>query len=126
MLGTGDPTQYIQIQEMMAAKEPYEKLWQGAVKFHRYYDKWMNGPLLEVNAEEVEEEVSGDYDVTSAACFINFILYFRFTSGLLHMYTPTGPVDLEDSVQADQVVRTSGLQGANASGGQDQRQTGEV
>ena len=41
----------------MAAKEPYEKLWTGAVKFHKYYDKWMNGPLLEVDAEEVEEEV---------------------------------------------------------------------
>ena len=42
---------------MLAAKEPYEKLWTAGVKFHRYYDKWMNGPLLEVNSEEVEEEV---------------------------------------------------------------------
>jgi hypothetical protein len=27
------------------------------VKFRDYYEKWMNGPLLDVNAEEVEEEV---------------------------------------------------------------------
>ena len=59
MLGQGEPTPYYQIQELTVAKEPYEKLWQGAVKFHRYYEKWMNGPLLEVNAEEVEEEVGG-------------------------------------------------------------------
>ena len=26
--------------------------------FHSQYEKWMNGPLLEVNAEDVEEEVS--------------------------------------------------------------------
>ena len=38
-------------------KQPYEKLWHAAVKFHQMYDKWMNGPLLDVNAEEVEEEV---------------------------------------------------------------------
>ena len=57
MLGQGEPTPYYQVQELTVAKEPYEKLWQGAVKFHRYYEKWMNGPLLEVNAEEVEEEV---------------------------------------------------------------------
>lgn len=42
---------------MLVAKEPYEKLWTAAVKFRDYYEKWMNGPLLEVNAEEVEEEV---------------------------------------------------------------------
>ena len=83
MLGTGDPTQYIQIQEMMAAKEPYEKLWQGAVKFHRYYDKWMNGPLLEVNAEEVEEEVSGMM-MTSLPLHVLSIL--SFTSGLVPVF----------------------------------------
>ena len=26
--------------------------------FHSHYERWMNGPLLEVNAEDVEEEVS--------------------------------------------------------------------
>ena len=57
MLGVGEQTPYHQIQDMMAAKEPYDKLWSAAVKFHVYHDKWMNGPLLKVNAEEVEEEV---------------------------------------------------------------------
>lgn len=42
---------------MQTRKEPYEKLWQAAVKFYTYQKKWMNGPLLQVNAEEVEEEV---------------------------------------------------------------------
>ena len=26
--------------------------------FHSQYEKWLNGPLLEVNAKDVEEEVS--------------------------------------------------------------------
>jgi dynein heavy chain len=57
LLQTGEQTPYNQIQEIQHAKEPYEKLWYAAVKFHTYHDKWMNGPLLHVNAEEVEEEV---------------------------------------------------------------------
>ncbi|KAK2157592.1 hypothetical protein LSH36_188g04054 [Paralvinella palmiformis] len=57
LLQTGEQTAYNQIQEIQHAKEPYEKLWYAAVKFHKYHDKWMNGPLLQVNAEEVEEEV---------------------------------------------------------------------
>ena len=75
MLNTCEPTPYQQIQELMTAKEPYEKLWQGAVKFHRYYDKWVNGPLLEVNAEEVEEEVRGR-GFESRFFFLNVILLF--------------------------------------------------
>lgn len=58
MLNTGEATPYEQIQEISVTKEPYEKLWSAAVKFHVYHDKWMNGPLLQVNAEEVEDEVS--------------------------------------------------------------------
>ncbi|CAH1783206.1 unnamed protein product, partial [Owenia fusiformis] len=57
LLNTGNQTPYMQIQEMLIKKEPYDKLWKAATKFHLYYEKWMNGPLLNVNAEEVEEEV---------------------------------------------------------------------
>ena len=58
MLGTGQQTPYDVIEEIATVKEPYDKLWEAAVKFHRYHDKWTNGPLLQVDAEEVEEEVS--------------------------------------------------------------------
>ena len=38
--------------------------------FQSQYEKWMNGPLLEVNAEDVEEEVSiilvGLYEVINS------------------------------------------------------------
>ena len=54
---TGDQTPYNVIADVLQAKEPYEKLWTAAVKFHAYYEKWMNGPLLQVNAEEVRESV---------------------------------------------------------------------
>ncbi|XP_066284547.1 dynein axonemal heavy chain 3-like isoform X3 [Branchiostoma lanceolatum] len=57
LLETGAVTPYTQIQEIMKAKEPYDRLWQAAVTFHSQHDKWMNGPLLQVNAEEVDEEV---------------------------------------------------------------------
>ncbi|XP_064605237.1 dynein axonemal heavy chain 3-like isoform X2 [Liolophura sinensis] len=57
MLGTGQQTPYEEIHTMTLRKEPYDRLWRAAVKFHKEYDKWMNGPVLEVNAEVVEEEV---------------------------------------------------------------------
>ena len=34
------------------------KLWKTGEMFHSQYERWMNGPLLEVNAEDVEKEVS--------------------------------------------------------------------
>lgn len=58
MLNTGEQTQYPVLQDIAQAQDPYDKLWSAAVKFHTCHEKWMNGPLLEVNAEEVEEEVS--------------------------------------------------------------------
>ncbi|KAK7495478.1 hypothetical protein BaRGS_00013176, partial [Batillaria attramentaria] len=57
MLGQETQTEYAQIATIQVAKEPYDKLWSTAVKFHQQHDKWMNGPLLDVNAEHVEEEV---------------------------------------------------------------------
>ncbi|XP_053376707.1 dynein axonemal heavy chain 3-like [Mercenaria mercenaria] len=57
MLGVEHITQYPQIQDFIAQKEPFDKLWTTAVHFHAQYDKWMNGPLLNVNAEVVEEEI---------------------------------------------------------------------
>lgn len=76
MLGTGEQTQYSHLQDIARAKEPYEKLWNTAVKFYAYYEKWMNGPLLEVNADEVEEEVF-HFNIVICLffllCFLNFV-----------------------------------------------------
>lgn len=58
LLGQEVMTQYGQIQAITTAREPYEKLWRTAVTFHKEHDNWMNGPLLKVNAEVVDEEVS--------------------------------------------------------------------
>lgn len=58
LLGQEVMTQYGQIQSITTAREPYEKLWRTAVTFHKEHDSWMNGPLLKVNAEVVDEEVS--------------------------------------------------------------------
>jgi len=57
----------------MTAREPYEKLWSTAVTFQKYYDKWMNGPILEVNAEVVEEEVSYSFNVPILILASSFI-----------------------------------------------------
>lgn len=65
LLGQEVMTQYGQIQAITTAREPYEKLWRTAVTFHKEHDSWMNGPLLKVNAEVVDDEVS--WEIISCA-----------------------------------------------------------
>ncbi|XP_052779096.1 dynein axonemal heavy chain 3-like isoform X2 [Mya arenaria] len=57
LLGIETITPYPQIQEFIVQKEPFDKLWNTAVHFHTQYDNWIDGPLLNVNAEVVEEEI---------------------------------------------------------------------
>lgn len=75
LLGQEVMTQYGQIQAITTAREPYEKLWRTAVTFHKEHDNWMNGPLLKVNAEVVDEEVSGEIKLC-AYCVFHLIVYF--------------------------------------------------
>ncbi|XP_022099330.1 dynein heavy chain 3, axonemal-like isoform X3 [Acanthaster planci] len=57
LLDIGQISPYALLDHIREMKEPFYKLWQTAVQFHQQYDNWMNGPLLEVDAELVEEEV---------------------------------------------------------------------
>ncbi|KAM4676017.1 dynein axonemal heavy chain 3-like [Discoglossus pictus] len=57
LLETEQISDFNQIEDICKLKEPYEQLWATAVHFTTCYDKWVNGPLLQVNAEQVNEEV---------------------------------------------------------------------
>jgi len=57
LLEVPEPTQYPQIADSMLMKEPFDKLWNTAVRFQEKYDTWTKGPILGLNAEEVAEEV---------------------------------------------------------------------
>ncbi|XP_043943753.1 dynein axonemal heavy chain 3-like [Protopterus annectens] len=57
LLETGQISQYPEIQDIIRSKEPFDRLWTTAAHFNTRYNQWLNGPLLQVNAEEVEEEV---------------------------------------------------------------------
>lgn len=59
------------IQEIVEAKEPYDKLWRSVVKFTLRQDEWLNGCFLDLNAEEIEEEV--------AIAFIKILYFCNFT-----------------------------------------------
>jgi len=49
--------EYPIIQEIIAIKEPFDKLWEMVFKLFESHEKWTNGPILELNAEEIEQEV---------------------------------------------------------------------
>lgn len=57
ILGLEETTDFSIIQEIVVLKEPFDKLWDMVVRFQSFYEKWMNGPILMVNAEEVDEQV---------------------------------------------------------------------
>ena len=50
-------TPFPQIQLITQLKEPYDRLWKTAIEFHEKQDTWMNGPFLNLDAEQVEEDV---------------------------------------------------------------------
>ncbi|KAJ3092439.1 Dynein heavy chain 3, axonemal [Quaeritorhiza haematococci] len=52
-----EKTPFTKYQETVDFLDPYKKLWETAGTFQAEYGKWMNGPFLELNAEEIEESV---------------------------------------------------------------------
>ena len=58
LLEIPEPTQYPQIAQSVSLKEPFDNLWNTAVRFQERYDTWTKGPILGLDAEEVAEEVS--------------------------------------------------------------------
>ncbi|XP_028407226.1 dynein heavy chain 3, axonemal-like [Dendronephthya gigantea] len=58
LLSVESISSFPRIQEIVEVKEPYDKLWRSVVKFTEKQDQWLKGCLVELNAEEIEEEVS--------------------------------------------------------------------
>ena len=58
LLEIPEPTQYPQIVQSLTLKEPFDNLWNTAVRFQERYDTWTKGPILGLDAEEVAEEVA--------------------------------------------------------------------
>ncbi|XP_042293782.1 dynein axonemal heavy chain 3 [Sceloporus undulatus] len=53
-----EKSQFPLLQTIITHKQPFEQLWVTAYNFHVKSEEWMNGPLAQLNAEEISEEVS--------------------------------------------------------------------
>lgn len=51
-------TPFQKLVEIVAAKDPYEKLWNTAWQFYTSSEQWKNGPFRGLNAESIGDEVS--------------------------------------------------------------------
>jgi hypothetical protein len=59
--------------------EPYRILWSTASDWLRSYDSWMNDPIISVNAEDIEKNVTEMYRFFHFhSIFIQFYLYLRY------------------------------------------------
>ena len=58
ILDVEDSGDYSIIQEIIVLKEPFDKLWEMVLQLFESHEKWTNGSILELNAEEIEQEVS--------------------------------------------------------------------
>ncbi|XP_066465573.1 dynein axonemal heavy chain 3 [Tiliqua scincoides] len=52
-----EKSQFPLLQTIIAHKQPFEQLWVTAYNFHVKSEEWMNGPLMQLNAEEITDEV---------------------------------------------------------------------
>ena len=52
-----EKTQFGQLADITAAKEPYDRLWRTGAEFQKSYNKWMHGCFLELEPEAVEADV---------------------------------------------------------------------
>lgn len=48
---------------MVKEFEPFRLLWVTASDWQRWYESWMNDPLLSINAEDVEKNVLDSYKI---------------------------------------------------------------
>ncbi|CAI5792110.1 dynein heavy chain 3, axonemal [Podarcis lilfordi] len=53
-----EKSQFPLLQTIITNKIPFEQLWVTAYNFHTKSEEWMNGPLLQLNAEEISEDVA--------------------------------------------------------------------
>ncbi len=59
--------------------EPYRILWSTASDWLRSYDSWMNDPIISVNAEDIEKNVTEMYVLI---IFMKFLRYIIFVLGI--------------------------------------------
>ncbi|XP_030626002.1 dynein heavy chain 3, axonemal [Chanos chanos] len=52
-----EQSQFPMLQTLMANKQPFDQLWTTALNFHSNSEIWMNGPFLELNAEQISDEL---------------------------------------------------------------------
>ncbi|KAB5587265.1 hypothetical protein PHYPO_G00011210 [Pangasianodon hypophthalmus] len=53
-----EQTQFPLLQTIMINKQPYDQLWSTALNFHTKSDIWMNGPFMQLNAEQISDDLS--------------------------------------------------------------------
>ncbi|XP_058254502.1 dynein axonemal heavy chain 3 [Hemibagrus wyckioides] len=56
-----EQTQLPLLQTIMTSKQPYDQLWSTALNFHTKSDIWMNGPFMQLNAEQISDDLCNMY-----------------------------------------------------------------
>ncbi|XP_071052042.1 dynein axonemal heavy chain 3 isoform X2 [Onthophagus taurus] len=52
-----DPSPFMNLQEMIATIEPFDRLWHTVASFHDNYDIWFYGPFKELDADQIKDDV---------------------------------------------------------------------
>ncbi|MBN3303948.1 DYH3 protein, partial [Amia calva] len=52
-----EQSQFPLLQTLMVSKQPFDQLWTTALNFHDKSELWLNGPFLNLNAEEINEDI---------------------------------------------------------------------
>jgi dynein heavy chain len=53
-----EKTPFARWQQTVDVLEPYKTLWETAGTFHAEFNRWMNGPFMDINADDLSEQVN--------------------------------------------------------------------
>lgn len=65
--------QYEKLAKLTKDFEPYRVLWSTASDWLRSYDSWMNDPIISVNAEDIEKNVTEMYESLSHSIEFSYL-----------------------------------------------------
>ena len=57
LLRVEEPSSFPQIARALSALEPFTKLWNSVVQFQTRNDDWLQGSILSLNPQELDDEV---------------------------------------------------------------------
>jgi len=80
--------QFDKVAKLAKDFEPFRQLWITASDWLRWYDSWMNDPLIEVDSEKVDKNVSESYKTIHKCVKVFQDIPGEYNTVISHRFNP--------------------------------------